>query len=386
MSSSQEKTEKATPKRLSEAKSKGQVPRSKDLVSFCVLLTASYLFLMLSQKFYEKIVVLYKLCFVLKSNEIYNFPVLLNKVKTLFLSSFSLLLPFLLIMSVVIYISTNVLGGRVFSFEKIKPKLSNISFKNAAKKWFSYESLFLIAQAVFKTLITSVIVWIIIKSLFSDLIVLSVRDISDAVKYGTHYVFYTFFILSFSCLLYVLIDFPYQKYRNTKNLKMTKQEIKDEYKNIEGNPHIKRRIRSLQKKISRRSRALKNIPKANILITNPTHFAVALQYDENTMNAPVIVAAGTGTLALYIRRISIEYRIPILEIPLLARALYYYGEVGQTIPEELFYVVARVIAYLFKLDNPLSHHVTKEWVDQLEIPEELTVRSDGKKREKIEKK
>lgn len=372
MSDSQNKTENATPKRKSEARKKGQVPRSKETVSFALLFVVSCGFLTLGGTLYNHFKKILGDAFLLTPYEIHHTNLLLYKAKWLIMTTFLIFTPIFIAATLAIYFGTIALGGNVFSTQKIIPKLSNISPKNAFKRIFSMQSVTTLLQAILKCTISTVILVGIIKGIYPRLVDLSYFPLNTAMQEGAHYIISAFVMLSLSTFIYCLIDYPYQIYKDSKSLKMSKQEVKDEYKNSEGNPEIKRRVRTLQRRVSRKRNALRNLEKADIVITNPTHYAVALQYDENTMDAPVIVSLGANMLALHIRRKSAEYKIPILEIPLLARALYHYGEIGQVIPEPLFYAVARVIAYIYGLDDPLSFHLERDWVDQLPIPEELT--------------
>lgn len=370
-SSAQNKTEKPTQKKKKDARKKGQIARSKELVTFSVLIISSAFLLLMSKTIINTYKVVLHDSFYLKSNVLFYKTVMLSYCFNLILKSLIFFMPFPIILLVVIYLSNICLGGSVFIADKLIPKLSNINPIQGFKKIFSLKGLQELIQAIIKSLLIFFVSYIVIKSIYPKLLKISLLPFHMAM-----YEFYKdylliFLLLSFCIILIVFIDVPMQIYMHQKKLKMSKQEIKDEFKQTEGNPQIKGQLRKLQRQASKRRKMIRRLPEANILVTNPTHFAVALKYDEDTMNAPMILVMGADLMALHIRRLSIEYKIPILEIPLLARALYYNGEVGEEIPELLFHAVAQVVAYIYKLDDPLSFHLDKYWIDQLPIPNEM---------------
>jgi flagellar biosynthetic protein FlhB len=373
----QNKTEKATPKRKRMAREKGQIPRSKETVTFVLLFTISSVLYVMSDTLYKHIRKIFEWGFVLNKNEIYNTNYMLYKSNHMILIGFLILAPILVCSAIAIYFGNTVLSGNNFSLKRIQPKITNVFPKNPLKKIFSMRNATDLMQSLLKCAITALILAGVMKSFYPKLIPMSALPINDAMSESAHYALKTFLLISFSTIIYALIDFPFQIYQDTKDLRMSKQEVRDEFKDVEGNPQIKRKIKMMQRRASRKRGVLRDVAKADIVITNPTHYAVAIQYDEETMDAPIIVSMGTNLMALQIRRVSSEHKIPVLEIPLLARALYYHGEVGARIPEALFYAVARVLAYIFKLDDPLSFYLEKEWIDQLPIPEEMI--TEGKK-------
>lgn len=370
--SNQEKTERATPKRKKDARKKGQLPRSKEIVSFILLLSSAGLLYLFSQEIYNHFCHILQQGFILHQHQALDLSFILAKAKQLIVDAFMLFIPFFIIAVLAVYLGNIILSGHIFSFEKLKPKLSNTNPISGIKKLFSIKGLSELLQAVLKVSLIGLITALIITAIHPQFLLMSLMPLEKSMHILGHQLLFTFLLLAASTLIIALIDLPLQLYQNQKQLKMTKQEVKDEMKQTDGNPEIKGKLRQLQRQAARRSKMLQDLPKADIVITNPTHFAVALQYDDDSMSAPVILAMGSGFMALNIRKLSTEHAVPILHIAPLARALYYHGEIGEQIPEGLFHAVAQVLAYIFQLDDPLQFHLDKQWIDQLPIPEELT--------------
>lgn len=369
--SSQDKTENATPKRKSEARKRAQIPRSKELTTFAILTFVSLALYVFSPLYYSHLERILEHCFLIDRHTLLNPNNAANKAKKMVLDGLLAFSPVFIFSLIGIYLGTIMLGGQVFSAEKIRPKLSNIAMLQGIKRIFSAKGLVELFQAIIKCCIIGVITYFFIKFHASELLKISLLPLNDAMEKCAHIILSGFAIFCFATILFASIDYPYQLYQHKKQLKMSKQEVRDEFKQTEGDPQTKGRIRQQQRRLSRRRNMVKSIEQANVVIVNPTHYAVALQYDEEAMAAPIIVAMGMDLYALHIRRLSSEHRIPTLEIPVLARALYDHGEIGMPIPEGLFYAVARVLAYIFNLDDPLSFHLEKEWIDDLPIPSEL---------------
>lgn len=375
---SQERTEKATPKRRRDLKKKGQVPRSKEIVSCIMLMSIACTFYALSEYFFSSFTQVLREGFILDQDQVLHLPAILEKAKRAMLGGLLLLTPIFIISIIGAYLGSIVLSGHTFTLTKIQPKLSNISPLNGLQRIFSTKGLSELLQAILKCTLVALITILIMKSAYPKFLLMSQMQLQSAALLLQQQLLFTFMILALSTIIIALIDLPLQLHQHNKQLKMTKQEVKDEMKHTEGNPEIKGKVRQMQRKAAKRSKMLQDLPQASIVIINPEHFAVAMKYDSDSMDAPQILAMGTDFVALNIRRICTEHKIPILRIPPLARALYYHGEIGEHIPETLFHAVAQVFAYIFQLDDPLQFHLEKSFIDGLPIPKDMTTRREAK--------
>ena len=376
-STAQEKTEKATPKKQRDARKKGQIPRSRDLASLVLLVSSSGLLYLFGPILYQHMFQILIHGFMLPRDQIMDVHQIIDKAEQLTADMFLLFSPFFALSVISVYFGNILLGGHVIAFERLRPVFSNINPAKGFKKFFSFSSFLTLFQSMLKVTLIGVITALIIHEMHVRFLLLSVAKPKEAMHEVGHDLSLTFLLLSVGIVIIALIDIALQIYQNQKQLRMTRQEVKDEAKQTEIPMEIKRKVRQLQRQAASSRRMLQDVPKASVVITNPTEFAVAVAYDHKGDAAPIILAMGAGFMALSIRRTGTEHCIPVLHIPLLARALYYHGEIGQEIPEALFHVVARVLAYILQLDNPLNFHLDNEWIDALPIPEEL-IRPQGR--------
>jgi len=201
---------------------------------------------------------------------------------------------------------------------------------------------------VLKVVVIGGLAYVLLEMFFQDIMALSMMSTPDDIAAAMYLLCWLFFGLCASMLVIAAVDAPFQSWNHHKQLMMTKQEVKDEYKNSEGNPEIKGRIRSLQIQMSRR-RMMEAVPKADVVVTNPTHYSVALKYEHGKFRAPVVVAKGVDEVAMYIRQIAEANKVPIVQSPALARSIYFTTELDHPIPEQLFAAVAQVLAYVYQL-------------------------------------
>jgi flagellar biosynthetic protein FlhB len=261
-------------------------------------------------------------------------------------------LPFLMLMFVVVLASPLLLNGWVFTLKPLQPKFEKLNPIEGFGKLFSVNSLVELAKAILKSiLIGGVAVWVIWYNR-SSFIGFVDEPLHAALAHLAHMAMFTFFSIVGAMALIVAIDVPFQLWSYNDKLKMSKEELRREGKETEGNPEVKGRIRSQQREMARR-RMMAEIPKADVVVTNPTHYAVALRYQEN-LGAPKIVASGAHLLASRIREIAEENFVPVLEAPPLARALYFNTEIGDEIPESLYAAVAEVLAYVYQLKQGMD--------------------------------
>jgi len=344
----QERTERATPKRRRETRKKGQVALSKEVSSAFVLLSSLSIFYFAGPWMFSKIIFLmqetYQNINTLDLNSS-SFHFFIIDVMRQFILIISPLLGAIMVTGI---ISNVVQTGILFSTEAISFKLSKINPINGFKRLYSLRSLVELVKSLTKITLVGGIAFFLIKSRYDNLLGLIQLDVlniftfigSEASIIG----FYTFGFL----LVLAIFDYLFQRWHYEKDLKMTKQEVKEEMKHTEGDPKIKARIRSIQQEMSR-NRMMAMVPDATVVITNPTHLAVALKYDTNNMLAPKVIAKGAGIIAKKIKDIAIENNIPVVEEKNIARVLYKTVEINSYIPIELYHAVAEVIAYVYKL-------------------------------------
>lgn len=258
--------------------------------------------------------------------------------------------PFLGVMTLAALLTPMLLSGWLFSTEALTPDFSKLNPFKGVARLFSVTSLMEMAKAVFKTvLIGGVAVWAILHYKY-EFFALVMESTDAGMAHFGRLMLVIFIAVSASLLLIVAIDVPYQLWDHAEKLKMTKEEIRQEYKETEGDPHVKGRIRQLQREMARK-RMMAEVPKADVIVTNPTHYAVALKYESQSMRAPTVVAKGSHLLAQRIMELGKENHVPVLRTPPLARALYRHAELGEEIPATLYTAVAEVLAYIYQLQR-----------------------------------
>jgi len=346
--SDQEKTEKATPKKRQDARRKGQVAKSQELVSVAVLLACLVVFYFGSYNMIEKMLDVMRQLFVesaqfnIDCNNIQHFLVdFANKI-------FVLLFPlFLAVFSIALLVNYFQVGF-VLSTESIQPKLSKINPINGFQRLFSMKSLVELIKNVFKILIVGFLVYLTIKGEIENFIPLSDQSVGEILVYIGKLAFKIVFRTCLLLIILAIFDYLYQKWEFEKNLKMSKQEVKDEFKQTEGDPIIRARIKRLQREAARK-RMMASVPKADVVITNPTYLAVAIHYDQSKMSAPKVVAKGRGHVAEKIKKIATENKVAIVEDRPLAQILYKMVNVDEVIPTNLYKAVAEVMAFVYSM-------------------------------------
>jgi len=344
----QEKTEDATPKKRSDARGKGQVASSQEIPSSFILLFVFLSFMMLGGYYKER---LFRMFGDLLESGL-NTELTTGNLMVLFSTTMTQLMllvaPVFAIAVIVAILANYVQFGWLFTGKPLAPKLSKINPLNGFKQMFSLRSLVELAKSLIKLLIIGVMVYLTINGELDAILAMGHFTPEEILTFAASITLELG--IKIAALLVVLagFDFLYQKYEHEKSLKMSKQDIKDEHKQREGDPFIKGKIKEKQRRMAIQ-RMMQDVPKADVVITNPTHYAVALQYDGTKMEAPVVLAKGTDYIALKIREIAKENGVLTMENRPLARALYDRAEIGQTIPADLFQAVAEVLAYVYKL-------------------------------------
>ncbi|AIU67518.1 flagellar biosynthesis protein FlhB [Vibrio coralliilyticus] len=347
-SDGQERTEDATPRRLQQAREKGQVARSKELASVSVLVIGAIALMWFGESLARALYTLMGRLFDLSRDEIFDLPKLFD----IALGSMGNLLGPLLLILVVLFIAALIgaagIGGISFSVEAAMPKWSKMNPLSGLKRMVGLQSWVELLKSILKVTLVSGVAFYLIDAAQEDLFQLSMDVYPQNIFHALDILLNFVLLISCSLLIVVAIDIPFQIWQHANQLKMTKQEVKDEYKETEGKPEVKGRIRMLQREAAQR-RMMSEVPQADVIVTNPEHFSVALRYKQDTDKAPIVVAKGTDHMALKIREIAREHDIYVIPAPPLARALYHSTELEQEIPDGLFTAVAQVLAYVFQL-------------------------------------
>jgi flagellar biosynthesis protein FlhB len=343
-----ERSEAATPKKRLDSKKKGQVARSKELNTAALLIAAAFGFLTVARYSFQNITQLLSRHFDISRTDAFDPNVLISGLGYTVFNSFYELLPLLIILLLIATISPVILGGWSFSMKSAAPKLNRLSPLKGFKRMFGATAGMELIKSISKFAVVASVAITALWSSFDGYLALGKGDIQSSVVQGLESVASSFLIVTLSLLIIVAIDVPFQIWNHARQLKMTKQEVKDEMKDTEGRPEVKGRLRQAQREMANR-RMMSEVPTADVVITNPEHFAVALKYDENQMQAPIVVAKGTEQIALKIREIAKAHEVPMFAAPPLARAIFYSTKLEHPIPEGLYLAVAQVLAYVFQL-------------------------------------
>lgn len=343
------KTEEATPKKLEDALEKGQSIKSKEMLNFAVLLGLTLLSVWVLPFCFGKISMKLKIAIEHSGNITITPGVVGSILKSLSSTVLLYLSPlFIVLISLVIFTSFIQQGQIVFSFDAITPKLEKISLTKGFKRLFSMKSFLELLKGVIKLTIVGLFIYLIIMGEIKNLTLYQDFSVGEILNnlYKIIKQIMTAVVLCVAVIAFA--DYFYQRYDYYQNLKMTKHEVKEEFKQTEGNPEIKRKIKSLMYEQAKR-RIAAAVPKSDVVITNPTHFAIALEYDQKEMAAPIVTAKGKDLVALQIKKLAEEHSIPIVENQMLAQSLYKDAEVLDYIPREHYQAIAKIISYVYQL-------------------------------------
>ncbi|MCS0589432.1 flagellar biosynthesis protein FlhB [Massilia norwichensis] len=346
--SNAEKTEPASAKRLSDARKNGDIPRSREVATFTVLMTAGAGLWMLGGGVVDKLSTTLQRGLSLDREQIYNPNVLIERVTADIGAVILACLPLALAIMLVAVVSPLLIGGWNFTAKSFMPNFAKLNPMNGIGNMVSTNALVELLKAVAKTLLVGAVAWYVVMSEKDAVIGLAVEPLGTATAHLGGLIARAFMIMVASLGAIALLDGPYQKWHYANKLKMTRQEVIQESKESDGNPQIKGKIRQMQREMARK-RMMSNVPTADVVVTNPTHFAVALKYADGQKGAPKVVAKGTDEVAAKIREIAKENKVVLLEAPALARALYKHTDIDDEIPEALFSAVAEVLAYVYQL-------------------------------------
>ncbi len=361
-----ERTEPASARRLDQAREKGDVPRSRELATFAVLLASTGVIAFLGMFMFQGLgnVMRGSLAFDLAD---ISSPLMMGRnLMDAGLEGVLLLLPLAAAVVVAAIASNVMVSGWVFSTKALEPNFGKLNPISGLARMFSWQSLVELVKAVLKgALIAGVAGWMIWRQR-DGILALAAEPLDSAMGHFGQITLLTFLAAAGAYALIVVMDVPFQLWNYQRQMRMTKEEVRQEHKEMEGDPQIKARIRSMQREVARR-RMMQEVPKADVVVTNPMHFAVALKYDEKHMAAPQVIAKGSQLVAERIKEIARENRVPVVEAPPLARALHRHVEVGDIIPGTLFTAVAQVLAYVYQLNQSMNPVLPTDW----QVPPDL---------------
>jgi flagellar biosynthetic protein FlhB len=371
-SDSGEKSEEPTAKKLTDARKKGQIARSKDLGTMFVLVGSACAMLLVGNSLVQALSLMMKRLFSLSRRETMDLNALFNVIANSVTLVITPILWIFFIIIVAAFIGNTMLGGMSFSWEAMAPKASRLSPLAGFKRMFGVQAGVELIKSILKFFVVFIVAFLLLTGLFEQILGLSLEAVPTNFAHAVSMLLWMFLTLALSIGIIAIIDAPYQVWNHTRQLKMTKQEIKDEHKNTEGNPEVKGRIKRTQYEMSQR-RMMGEVPDSDVVITNPTHYSIALKYDADVGGAPKLVAKGIDEMAMHIRTIAKEHDVEIIQSAALARSLYYTAEVDQDIPEELYAAVAQVLAFIFQLNEHKKGRGKKPIpiAKELPIPEEF---------------
>ena len=378
---SQEKTEEPTERKISKAREEGQIARSQEVaIAASVIIVAAYLFVFGTQIFgrlSDVMIDLYTFDAALLSDQ--------NRILTALYVSIEkglvAILPLMAFALLTVLAFSGLVGGYNFSLKAVAPKLNKLNPLTGLKRIFSMRSIVELLKALLKFLLVGGIAFLLIAESVDDFAQISLMSLRPGLSSSAEIIAAAFFVVACGLIVIAAIDAPYQIYQHAQKLKMSLKEVKDERKETDGSPEVKQKIREKQRQASF-ARMMEAVADADVVITNPEHFAIALSYDPTAEEPPKVVAKGADLVALRIKERSKEEGVPLFESPMLARALYFTTELDQFIPEPLFEAVAQVIAYIFNLSTAQS--AVKNDRPTPRVPDDMLFDSEGRSAEIFE--
>ncbi len=343
-----EKSEQASPQRLEKAREEGDVPRSRELSVFVSLLASGGGVWFFGNRLIQALQENLAQGLQFGRAETYDFSLLYGHLAHDLLNLGLAFAPVAGVLILVAVAAPALIGGWVFSAQALMPNFSRINPLTGIGNLFSLHTLVELFKAIAKALLVSAVAWLVLSHEKAAVLALSTESVHAGMNHAANLIWVAYLSITMALGVVALIDVPYQLWHYADKHKMTRQELRQEARESDGDPQIRARIRAQQREMARR-RMMAEVPKADVVVTNPTHFAVALKYSEQGSRAPIVVAKGADEVAARIRELAAEHAIPLLEAPALARALHKHVELEQEIPEVLYGAVAEVLAYVFQL-------------------------------------
>ncbi|HZE45089.1 MAG TPA: flagellar biosynthesis protein FlhB [Steroidobacteraceae bacterium] len=343
-----ERTEEPSQRRLQEARERGQIPRSRELTNFATMIGGSAALLAIGGTVAAHLSQLMRRSLTIDQKSLRTTDSMTASLGDAGISAVTAILPVFGTLVCMVLLASVVLGGWNFSTKALTPDFSRLSPLSGIKRLFGFHGVSELVKALLKCIVVSAVCAGIVSWIFGDVLALGRMAPRAAISRGAGLLSWAFVWLCASLALVAIVDVPLQIFQFKRALRMTRQELRDESKEMDGRPETKQRIRQMQQALARR-RMMHKVPTADVLIVNPTHFAVALKYDPKKMRAPVVLAKGVDLVAQNIRRIAEEHRVPVFESPKLARALYRSTDLNKEIPSGLYVAVAQILSYIFRV-------------------------------------
>jgi len=343
-----ERTEEPSQRRLQEARERGQLPRSRELTNFASMIGGSAALVAIGGTVAAHMAQMMRRSLTIDAGALRTTDSMTHSLGEACVTAVTAILPVFGALVVMVLLASVVLGGWNFSAQALAPDFSRLSPLSGLKRLFGLHGVSELAKALLKCFVVGAVCAGIVSWIFGDVLALGHMEPRAAVSRGAGLLSSAFVWLCGSLALVAIVDVPLQLFQFKRQLRMTRQELRDESKEMDGRPETKQRIRQMQQTLARR-RMMHKVPAADVVIVNPTHFAVALKYDPQKMRAPVVLAKGVDLVAQNIRRIAEENRVPIFEAPPLARALYRSTDLNKEIPNGLYVAVAQVLSYIFRV-------------------------------------
>lgn len=366
-----ERTEPASPRRLEQAREEGDVPRSRELATCTILLASGVGIWTLGDNLIRRLNHMLASGLALDRARVFDPDLLMMQLGAGIGEVLIAFAPLAGLLLLVALGSPLLIGGWLFSAKSLQPNFGRLNPLNGLGNMISARAGVELLKAIGKALLVGTVSWLVVSHQIDSMLALAVEPLREGSAH-LGYLLLTGFVAIVAVLAVIaLIDAPYQMWQYANKLKMTREELRQEAKESDGDPQVKARIRQMQREMAKR-RMMAEVPTADVVVTNPTHFAVALKYTEGKMSAPKVVAKGADEVAAKIREIAAENKVPLLEAPPLARALYKHAELGDQIPEALYTAVAEVLAYVFQLRAWNRHGgMRPQMPGDLDVPPQL---------------
>ncbi len=367
----QERTEDATPRRKQQAREKGQIASSRELNTVLMLMISGAALFIIGPHTANEMQLLFKEHLHIDRQTIFTPMAMPAIFETAILEAVNALVPFFIIVVLAALAGPLSMGGFNFSTQALSFKWEKLDPIKGLQRIFAVRGLVELLKALVKFIVIASVAIAYLYNHIGEYLGLGAEPLHQAIAHAGHLLIWGFLAMASTMILIAMVDVPFQLWDHHKQLRMTFQEVKDENKDTEGNPEVRGRVRQMQRNIAQQ-RMMQEVPKADVVITNPEHYSVALRYEGGKMGAPVLVAKGLDLIAFQIRNIAIENNIPIVQAPPLARALHHTTKLNHEIPAGLYLAVAQVLAYVYQLKQRKGYAATQEHkIGDLPIPDDL---------------
>ena len=373
--SSEEREEEPTAKRLEKGREDGQVARSQELGVAAMMIGVAFFLYLFGSYSIADLTKVFASGFTFDRKAVFDTSLLVPAFGIQAVNSFIVVVPIFVLAVIIAIASAGIMGGYIFSLKSLAPKASKINPMAGLKRMFGMKAVVDLSKALSKFALIALVLYLVVSANFPMLTKLGFMDLEPAMAEAGRIIAFGTVLVTLTLIVAAAIDIPYQLHTFNKQMKMTKQEVKEEMKDTEGRPEVKAQIRRKQREIAT-GMMMSAIADADVVIVNPEHFAVALSYDPSKNGAPIMVAKGADLLAKAIRERAKEEGIPLFSSPVLARSIFYTTEINQSVPESLYYAVAQVIAYIFNL-NSFERGAQTAKKPNPKVPDDMRYNADG---------